>query len=96
MKNIDEINCALLEECCHKCLDVYNRIFGRTFDYDELFFLSELKVPKGSEQLFNEMNDISFELQKACIVIEDESEEEKIEQKNILENIKQRLSEITV
>ena len=91
MKNIDEINSMLLEECCLKCLELYNSLFGQDFEYEELFFLGGLDALNPSDEgKVNELRDISFELQR-CSIIEDENEEDKIEKKGVLEELKIKL-----
>jgi len=96
LKNIDEVNSILLEECCLKCLELYNSLFGQEFKYEELFFLGGLDALNPSDEgKVNELRDISFELQ-CCSIVEDETEEDKIEKKETLEELKSKLEKFTV
>jgi len=97
LKSIDEVNNELLEECCHRCLELYNSLFGREFEYEDLFLLAGLEaVNPAQKENVEELHDISSELFKCSIMLEDESEEEKIVQKKMLEDIKHHLDEFCV
>ena len=97
MKNIEDVINELLEDCCQKCVQLYNELLEEQIVYEDLFYMRGVAAKNSSDQVkVEELWEIVKEIEKYCFFTEEEAYEEKVAQKEQLENIKQRLGNFSV